>query len=180
MGNTTAPRTAGQICYNLAWRGLRVFLIAYLVVLLVMMVFENSLIFFPTKYPEGNWEPWGITWEDASFAAADGTQSTVGTFRTSGPGGDPLLPRQRGQRHASRPRHRRAARPRGRRDPGFRLPRLWQERRQTGRSRRFGRCPRGPHVASERPAWTRAASCSWASRWAGPWRWTWRPTAPGR
>ena len=39
-----------------------------------MMVFENSLIFFPTKYPEGNWEPWGITWEDASFAAADGTQ----------------------------------------------------------------------------------------------------------
>jgi fermentation-respiration switch protein FrsA (DUF1100 family) len=74
MGNTTAPRTAGQICYNLAWRGLRAFLIAYLVVLLVMMVFENSLIFFPTKYPEGNWEPWGITWEDASFTAADSTQ----------------------------------------------------------------------------------------------------------
>jgi fermentation-respiration switch protein FrsA (DUF1100 family) len=74
MGNTIAPRTVGQICYNLAWRGVRAFLIAYLVVLLAMMAFENSLIFFPTRFPDGNWNPWGIAWEDAWCTAADGTK----------------------------------------------------------------------------------------------------------
>ena len=78
MSNTTAPRTAGQICYNITWRAGRIFLIAipsaYLVLLLVMMAFENSLIYFPMKFPEGNWHPGGIAVEDAWFTAADGTK----------------------------------------------------------------------------------------------------------
>ncbi len=74
MSNTTAPRTAGRICYNIAWRAGRIFLIVYLVLLLVMMYFENSLIYFPMKFPEGYWAPRGFAVEDAWFAAADGTK----------------------------------------------------------------------------------------------------------
>ncbi|HEY1601418.1 MAG TPA: alpha/beta hydrolase [Pirellulales bacterium] len=45
-----------------------------LVLLLVAMLFEESLIFFPSPYPEGNWQPRHLQFEDAWFAAADGTQ----------------------------------------------------------------------------------------------------------
>ncbi|MBX9789360.1 MAG: alpha/beta hydrolase [Pirellulales bacterium] len=33
----------------------------------------NALIFYPSKYPAGDWKPWGLEFEDAWFAAADGT-----------------------------------------------------------------------------------------------------------
>lgn len=33
---------------------------------------EESLIFFPTRYPDGDWHPDGLAFEDAHFAAADG------------------------------------------------------------------------------------------------------------
>jgi uncharacterized protein len=56
------------------WRALRVFLIVYLLILLMMMWLENSLIYFPAKYPSGWWNPRGLQFEDAEFAAADGTQ----------------------------------------------------------------------------------------------------------
>ncbi len=74
MGNTTAPRTVGRICYNIAWRAGRIFLIVYLVMLLLMMVFENSLIYFPRNYPDDDWAPQGLAVEDAWFTAADGTK----------------------------------------------------------------------------------------------------------
>lgn len=74
MSNTTALRTAGRTCYNISWRAGRILLIAYLVFLLVMKYFENSLVFVPTKFPGGNWAPWGIAVEDAWFNAADGTK----------------------------------------------------------------------------------------------------------
>jgi uncharacterized protein len=48
--------------------------IVYLVVMVCMMLLEDSLIFFPSKYPEGDWKPWGLTFEDARFQAADGTK----------------------------------------------------------------------------------------------------------
>lgn len=38
------------------------------------MLFENSLIFFPSKYPNGYWEPTDIDFEDAHFTSADGTK----------------------------------------------------------------------------------------------------------
>ncbi len=34
---------------------------------------ERSLLFAPAKFPEGNWRPAGLEFEDARFASADGT-----------------------------------------------------------------------------------------------------------
>lgn len=56
------------------WRVLRVLLVGYLLILLLMMLFEESFVFFPSKYPEGDWQPRGLKFEDAFFAADDGTQ----------------------------------------------------------------------------------------------------------
>jgi fermentation-respiration switch protein FrsA (DUF1100 family) len=39
-----------------------------------MMFLEESLIFFPSRYPDGDWKPWGLSFEDAWFQAADGTK----------------------------------------------------------------------------------------------------------
>jgi fermentation-respiration switch protein FrsA (DUF1100 family) len=60
-------------CLRHFWHALRAVLIAYLAVVLIAMFLENSLIFFPSRYPEGNWNPVGLDFEDASFASADGT-----------------------------------------------------------------------------------------------------------
>jgi len=47
---------------------------AYLIVLGLMMAMEDSLIYFPSVYPEGYWNPRGLDFEDARFEAADGTK----------------------------------------------------------------------------------------------------------
>jgi fermentation-respiration switch protein FrsA (DUF1100 family) len=52
------------------WRGLSL----YLVVILVLMLFENYLIFPAPKYPAGRWQPTGIQVEDIYFASRDGTR----------------------------------------------------------------------------------------------------------
>ncbi len=52
----------------------RILAVSYLGVLLAMSALENSLIYFPSVYPEGDWQPHGLEFEDAWFAAADGTQ----------------------------------------------------------------------------------------------------------
>lgn len=74
MTSATAPRNIRQIGYNIAWRTGRIFLIVYVVLLLLMMVLENSLIYFPAKFPVGDWAPRGIAVEEASITAADGTK----------------------------------------------------------------------------------------------------------
>src|SRR5262245_34707273 len=56
------------------WRVVRVVLIAYLLIVVLMMFLEESFVFFPTKYPDGDWKPSGLAFEDAWFKAADGTQ----------------------------------------------------------------------------------------------------------
>lgn len=56
------------------WRVVRVFLVAYLVILLLAMLFEERLIFQPLNFPEDDWQPQGLTIEDANFTAADGTK----------------------------------------------------------------------------------------------------------
>jgi uncharacterized protein len=38
------------------------------------MFLEEYLIFIPSRYPEGDWFPWGLKFEDAWFKAADGTK----------------------------------------------------------------------------------------------------------
>jgi len=58
----------------LVWRAARTALIAYLVILVAVMFLEESLIFFPSVYPEGDWQPAGLAVEDAWFQAADGTK----------------------------------------------------------------------------------------------------------
>jgi len=55
-------------------RAARVLLIAYLVVLVVVMFLEESIIFLPSVYPEGDWQPARLAVEDAWFQAADGTK----------------------------------------------------------------------------------------------------------
>lgn len=52
----------------------RVPLLVYLGLCLLMMFFENSLTYFPAKYPVGNWQPAGLEFEDAWFTADDGTK----------------------------------------------------------------------------------------------------------
>ncbi len=56
------------------WRTLQALLVVYLTVVLVAMFMENSLIFFPTPYPVGNWDQKFLPIEDAWFQAADGTR----------------------------------------------------------------------------------------------------------
>jgi len=46
----------------------------YLTIVLLMMFMENSMIFFPSVYPDGFWDPPGLEFEDAWFTAADGTK----------------------------------------------------------------------------------------------------------
>lgn len=43
-------------------------------VLVVMMFLERALIFFPSPYPEGDWNPAGLVFEDAWFKAPGGPQ----------------------------------------------------------------------------------------------------------
>ncbi len=57
-----------------AWRIARIPIVAYLGLLLLFVALENSLVFFPSKHPAGDWQPAGLKFEDAEFTAADGTR----------------------------------------------------------------------------------------------------------
>lgn len=52
---------------------IKTLLIAYLLIVVVAMFLENSLLYFPSVYPSGNWQPAGLKFEDAWFSSADGT-----------------------------------------------------------------------------------------------------------
>ena len=56
------------------WRTAQVFLVAYLAVLLLAMLLEEFLIFFPSKFPAGDWDIAGLPVEDAEFTATDGSR----------------------------------------------------------------------------------------------------------
>lgn len=45
----------------------------YVVVLVLLVVFENSLIFPAPRFPAGDWEPTGLNVEDVTFPSGDGT-----------------------------------------------------------------------------------------------------------
>ena len=55
------------------WFFVKTLLIAYLLIVVVAMFLENSLLYFPSVYPSGNWQPAGLKFEDAWFSSADGT-----------------------------------------------------------------------------------------------------------
>lgn len=71
---TTSKRSNPPPWYVLLWRPVRWLLLVYLLVLLAAMFLEESLIFFPARHPEGDWQPRGLKFEDARFEAADKTQ----------------------------------------------------------------------------------------------------------
>jgi uncharacterized protein len=56
------------------WRVLRLGILAYLGIVVLLMLFERSLIFLPMKYPGGYWDDIPPSVEDVHFPAADGTQ----------------------------------------------------------------------------------------------------------
>lgn len=47
--------------------------ILYFLLLVLAVIFEEQFIFFPSRYPHGDWNPAGLEFEDAQFAAPDGT-----------------------------------------------------------------------------------------------------------
>jgi fermentation-respiration switch protein FrsA (DUF1100 family) len=59
---------------SFVWRIVRVALITYIALLVLMMLMENQLIYFPAKYPAGDWQPTALPVEDAEMQAADGTR----------------------------------------------------------------------------------------------------------
>ena len=112
------------------------------------MFLEDSLIYFPSRYPEGDWHPAGLNFEDAWFQSADGTPLARLVRALPGrPGRRALLPRQRRQHYSSRGHLEDAARSDLRLGADLRLPRL---RPQPGKAQRggpSGRRPRRPGVA---------------------------------
>ena len=66
-------RSKEPSCLAVGWRLLRWLLIGYLSIMVLLMIFEESFIFFPTRYPQGQWQPPGLVFEDAWFLSADGT-----------------------------------------------------------------------------------------------------------
>ena len=60
--------------WNTVFRIVRIALVAYLLIVLLAMVFEDQLIFVPSKFPDGDWRPQGLGQEDAWFQSADGTK----------------------------------------------------------------------------------------------------------
>ncbi len=72
--SVSPPAGRRQPWYHVGWRCVRTLAIAYLLCVLLLMIFEESLIFFPMRYPEGDWQPEWLTFEDAWFEAEDGTR----------------------------------------------------------------------------------------------------------
>lgn len=70
MPETPAARQTPPLLYRL----FRAAAVPYLLVLLAMLMLENSLIFFPSPYPEGVWQLPAADVEDAWFTAADGVK----------------------------------------------------------------------------------------------------------
>lgn len=55
-------------------RWLTLALVGYLLLVVTMLAMENQLIYFPSVYPDGIWQPPGLAFEDAWFEAPDGTK----------------------------------------------------------------------------------------------------------
>jgi len=71
---SVASKTVRAKLLGSVWRIVRLLLVCYLVLVLILMFFEESFIFFPTRHPDGNWRPVGLDFRDAEFQAADGTR----------------------------------------------------------------------------------------------------------
>jgi hypothetical protein len=56
------------------FRVIRSLALVYIGIVVVMMFFERSLVFVPTRYPGGEWQPSNLAFEDAEFTPADCTR----------------------------------------------------------------------------------------------------------
>ncbi|MDX1946691.1 MAG: alpha/beta hydrolase [Pirellulaceae bacterium] len=56
------------------WRWTRLFAVGYLLVLLVLLLFENYLLYPAPRYPAGDWEAPNLPHEEVHFVSADGTK----------------------------------------------------------------------------------------------------------
>ena len=66
--------TSWQTAQRSIWRISRPVLIGYLLVVLMMMLFETWLVYPAPPVGSGNWHPTGFNYEDVSFNSADGTR----------------------------------------------------------------------------------------------------------
>jgi uncharacterized protein len=57
-----------------AWSALRIAAVVYLGLLLVLLFFENTLLYPAPKYPEGDWTGADLPHKDIDFESADGTR----------------------------------------------------------------------------------------------------------
>jgi len=72
--NAGRPRRGPRVTWRWAlWQAVRIHLIAYLLILLWAMWSEESAIFQPVRYPEGDWRPAWLQFEDVQFSSEDGT-----------------------------------------------------------------------------------------------------------
>ena len=79
MATASHSSTGREIGWRDRWnRRLRRFVTSciriYLVVLLLLLLFENKLIFPAPRFPNGDWEPTWLEYEDIAFVSADGTR----------------------------------------------------------------------------------------------------------
>ena len=68
----TPPARSKRRWFSIRWRYLAALVGGYLACMGVLMLLEESLIFFPSPYPEGDWEPHGLDLEDAWFTSPEG------------------------------------------------------------------------------------------------------------
>jgi len=68
------PRTWLSSAGRMALRWGRVALAGYLLVLLLLLYFENTLLYPAPRYPTGDWTAADLAHEDVFFASADGTK----------------------------------------------------------------------------------------------------------
>src|SRR5689334_17708156 len=65
---------SGTACRSIGFRIARSLALVYVGIVVIMMFLEPSLVYVPTRYPGGNWQPSNLEFEDVHFAAADGTR----------------------------------------------------------------------------------------------------------
>lgn len=71
---STARTSLARAAARTSWRIARPLLVAYFSLVLLLMIFEDRILFGPTRYPGGHWHPEGLPFEDAWFTADDGTR----------------------------------------------------------------------------------------------------------
>jgi len=75
VGQSGVPRRRlGRWCARRLLTWLLATVSAMVLILVLMMIFEESLIFIPSGFPDGDWQPQGFPIEDAWFQASDGTR----------------------------------------------------------------------------------------------------------